>query len=135
LRDRHQRRVVHGRRGRARLRRRPRGLRDGPPGRALRRGPHPAAAGRAAGSPVAVTAEGRATDDGPVFRVRPYALTGGRTRSTLDLPLETLVLVSPRGRAVMDQLGVEQRQIMALAEQPISLAELAAHLDVVIGAV
>ncbi len=82
-----------------------------------------------------MTLDGRPTDDGPAFRVRPYALTGGRTRSTLDLPLETLVLVSPRGRAVIDQLGVEQRQIMALAEQPISLAELAAHLDVVIGAI
>jgi hypothetical protein len=77
----------------------------------------------------------RPTDDDPVFRVRPYALTGGRTRSNLDLPLETLVLVSPRGRTVIDQLGLEQRQIMTLAQQPISLAELGAHLDVVIGAV
>jgi hypothetical protein len=82
-----------------------------------------------------VTGGERPEDDGPAFRVRPYALTGGRTRSTFDLPLETLVLVSPRGRAVIDQLGVEQRQIMSLAEDPISLAELSAHLDVVIGAV
>ena len=39
-------------------------------------------------------------DDEPGFRVRPYALTGGRTRSNLDLPLETLVLISDRGNAV-----------------------------------
>ena len=69
------------------------------------------------------------------FRVRPYALTGGRTRSSLDLPLETLVLLSERGRVVLDQVGVEQRRILALAESPISLVEISAHLGVVIGAV
>ena len=69
------------------------------------------------------------------FRVRPYALTGGRTRSNLDLPLETLVFVSDRGRAVIDQIGIEQRRIMTLAEAPISLAEIGAHLGVVIGVV
>jgi hypothetical protein len=74
-----------------------------------------------------------ADDDG--FRVRPYALTGGRTRSNLDLPLETLVFLSDRGRTVIDQVGIEQRRIMVLAESPISLAEVSAHLGVVIGAV
>ena len=75
------------------------------------------------------------TDEEGSFRVRPYALTGGRTRSNLDLPLETLVFVSDRGRAVIGQIGVEQRRILNLAESPISLAEVSAHLDVVIGAV
>ena len=74
-------------------------------------------------------------DDDVAFRVRPYAITGGRTRSHLDLPLETLVIVSDRGRTVMGQLPLEQRQIMALSEAPVSLAEISAHLDVVIGAV
>jgi hypothetical protein len=69
------------------------------------------------------------------FRVRPYALTGGRTRANLDLPLETLVLCSDRGRAVLNQVGLEQRRILLLAADPISLAEISAHLDVVIGAV
>jgi hypothetical protein len=72
-------------------------------------------------------------DDG-TFRVRPYALTGGRTRSHLDLPLETLVLCSDRGHAVIGQVGLEQRRILTLAQQPISLAEISAHLHVVIGA-
>ena len=74
------------------------------------------------------------TDDAS-FRVRPYALTGGRTRSNLDLPLETLVMMSDRGRAVVDQIGVEERRILNLAVDPVSLAELSAHLHVVIGAV
>lgn len=69
------------------------------------------------------------------FRVRPYALTGGRTRSSADLPLETLVLTSDRGRAVRDQMAPDQRRILALTDAPISLAEISAHLDVVIGAV
>ncbi len=68
------------------------------------------------------------------FRVRPYALTGGRTRANLDLPLETLVLCSDRGRAVLNQVGLEQHRILMLAASPISLAEISAHLDVVIGA-
>jgi hypothetical protein len=68
------------------------------------------------------------------FRVRPYALTGGRTRANLELPLETLVLCSDRGRAVMNQVGLEQHRILVLAASPISLAEISAHLDVVIGA-
>ena len=68
------------------------------------------------------------------FRVRPYALTGGRTRANLDLPLETLVLCSDRGRAVLNQVGLEQRRILILAANAISLAEISAHLDVVIGA-
>ena len=73
-------------------------------------------------------------DDEPGFRVRPYALTGGRTRSNLDLPLETLVLISDRGNAVLNQVGLEQRRILLLAANAISLAEISAHLDVVIGA-
>jgi hypothetical protein len=68
------------------------------------------------------------------FRVRPYALTGGRTRSNLDLPLETLVLCNARGRMVIEQVSMEQRQILVMADNPISLAEIAAYLDVVIGA-
>jgi len=69
-----------------------------------------------------------------VFRVRPYALTGGRTRANLDLPLETLVLCSARGHSVLNQVGLEQRRILVLAIEPISLAEISAHIDVVIGA-
>jgi hypothetical protein len=34
----------------------------------------------------------------------------------------------------MNQVGLEQHRILVLASQPISLAEISAHLDVVIGA-
>ena len=75
-------------RGQRRVRRRPRRLRDGGPGREGRHRPHPRAPGRAperapAMSDVRATT---ATTTAPVLRVRPYALTGGRTRSNADLP-------------------------------------------------
>ncbi len=38
-------------------------------------------------------------EGGPAFRVRSYVITQGRTRSTVDLPLETLVKVTPQGVA------------------------------------
>lgn len=69
------------------------------------------------------------------FRVRPYALTGGRTRAGLELPIETLVRTNDRGRAVLNQVGIEDRRILTLALEPLSLAELSAHMGVVVGAV
>jgi hypothetical protein len=83
---------------------------------------------------VAEAPEREGEDQQADFRVRPYALTGGRTRANLDLPLETLVLCSDRGRVVLNQVGLEQHRILMLAASPISLAEISAHLDVVIGA-
>ena len=38
------------------------------------------------------------THDTPL-RVRPYLLTGGRTRSSVDLALEAQILLTPKGRA------------------------------------
>ncbi|MFN8051332.1 MAG: DUF742 domain-containing protein [Acidimicrobiales bacterium] len=67
------------------------------------------------------------------MRVRPYALTGGRTRPPVYLPLETLVRVNDRGRSVRHELSDEARRILELAEQPISVAEISAHLGVVLG--
>jgi len=34
----------------------------------------------------------------------------------------------------LNQVGLEQRRILLLAVEPISLAEISAHLDVVVGA-
>jgi hypothetical protein len=66
--------------------------------------------------------------------VRPYTVTGGRTRSARgDLPLETLVeaLVPPaRGRTT------EERDILALAANGYSsIVELSAHMKLPLGVV
>jgi hypothetical protein len=66
-------------------------------------------------------------DAGPL--VRPYALTAGRTRPIRgDLDLIT-VLVAVRPPSTLDGgLGSECAQIIALCQQPQSVAEIAAHL-------
>lgn len=74
---------------------------------------------------------GSATDS--MLRIRPYALTGGRTRPKVDMPLETLVRTSERGRTVRHEVSFEERRILDLAAEPLSVAEIAAHLGVVLG--
>jgi hypothetical protein len=58
--------------------------------------------------------------------VRPYAWTRGRTKSGLDLAIETLVSTSQRGRDQMGLLQVEHRTVAELCEQTRSVAEVAA---------
>lgn len=65
--------------------------------------------------------------------VRPYAITGGRTRSrSVDLAMEALVVTSAEPPA-RDRLLMERRRIAELAETPISVAEISAHLQVPLG--
>jgi hypothetical protein len=73
------------------------------------------------------------TDDRDAFtslRVRPYLLTGGRTRSAVDLPLEALVRTTPEGTKQFGDLGHERRQIVELCTQSQSVAEVSAHLSI-----
>ncbi len=72
-------------------------------------------------------------DEQPAPDVRPYTLTGGRTRSvTGDLPLEALVealAASPSGRTP------EERDLLALAAGGfVSVAELSARTRLPVGA-
>jgi hypothetical protein len=68
-------------------------------------------------------------------QVRPYAITGGRTRpvSLLELPMETLVTVTQRGLAALPLLALEWREIAMLCERPAAVAEIAARLRVPLG--
>lgn len=65
--------------------------------------------------------------------VRPYALTEGRTTPSIDLPLEAIVATVEV--AVGKYLAPEdiRASIVALCEERISIAEIAAHLSVPIG--
>ena len=66
--------------------------------------------------------------------VRPYALTGGRTRAKVgDLPIEALIVaaIPPSER---DQLRHEARRIVDLCDTPISVAEISAQIKVPLGA-
>jgi hypothetical protein len=65
---------------------------------------------------------------------RPYALTGGRTRSKAKtLTLETLVVATDLGRATAPTLPLEQRRILEEASEAISIVELSARLRLPLG--
>ncbi len=70
--------------------------------------------------------------EGPL--VRPYMVTGGRTRSDGEsLALETLVTTTGRGLAIADRRRFEHRHILTACRDPLSIAEVAAELEVPAG--
>ena len=77
------------------------------------------------------------TDDGHVTpepgRVVPvYAVTGGRTRSNAaELPMESLVMTATR--VSWDGMQAEYRQILEMADRPVSLVEIGSALQVPVG--
>ena len=78
-----------------------------------------------------------APDDQPAVpgrrRVRPYAMTGGRTRpSHDDLEIEALVATTSTKKQT-PRLSMEQRAIAALCHDLLSIAEIAARLHLPLG--
>jgi DNA-directed RNA polymerase specialized sigma24 family protein len=72
----------------------------------------------------------------PTRLVRPYAVTGGRTRPAFnaeELELETLVSTTTLGEAAAAALSLERRAIAMLCREVLSIVEIAAHLDIPIG--
>jgi hypothetical protein len=66
--------------------------------------------------------------------VRPYARTGGRTRPDYDLAIEALVSTSERGMASDAAVQPEHRAICGLCLETKSVAEVAVHLRLPLGA-
>ena len=63
--------------------------------------------------------------------VRPFVITGGRTRATdSSLRMETMVQTVGRPR---DDLSFENARIVDYSYEPISIAEIAAELGVPLG--
>jgi hypothetical protein len=67
------------------------------------------------------------------LRVRPYAMTGGRTRAATDLPIETILLVTTSGRERSAKMPFEKGEIVRLCSEPISVAEVSAYLKLPLG--
>lgn len=70
--------------------------------------------------------------------VRPYAVTGGRTRPRVEIAIEALVEATPRGRSVGGRDGVsngrEQQYIVTLCDGRLqSLAEISARMQLPLG--
>jgi hypothetical protein len=74
--------------------------------------------------------ESEAAASAPSF-VRPYVLTGGRTRPSVELSIETLVSAAPRPPST--RLSGEQELVLGLCREPRSVAELAALAGVPLG--
>lgn len=71
-------------------------------------------------------------DAGPV--VRPYAMTRGRTQPTRgEFDLISLVVAARPMSAADVGLGPEHVAIMNLCQHPLSVAEVAGHLDLPVG--
>lgn len=68
--------------------------------------------------------------------VRPYLLTGGRTRvEGVDVPLEAMLSSTEAGRAVLDRRTPEESRLLITCREPTALVELAATLALPIGVV
>lgn len=88
---------------------------------------HPASSEPYPASPVRPVDD---RDDDSV--VRPFIITGGRTRPADDrLRVETLVTAAPA--ALSAPLGFERRRIVELCRRPLSVAEVATGLGVPLG--
>ncbi|WP_037305021.1 DUF742 domain-containing protein [Amycolatopsis orientalis] len=68
-------------------------------------------------------------------RIRPYALTGGRTKSSHLLLVETLISVPRYDPALAEALMPESRSLYERARDRSSIAELSVELDLPLGVV
>lgn len=69
------------------------------------------------------------------MRVRPYAITEGRTRSRHHLLVETLISVPSYDPRFSASLMPESQAIYERARETTSIAELSAHLTIPLGVI
>lgn len=68
--------------------------------------------------------------------VRPYLLTGGRTRvEGVDVPLEATLRSTQAGRNAIDRRTPEESRLLIACREPTALVEVAVKLDLPIGVV
>jgi hypothetical protein len=86
-------------------------------------------------APVVTPAAAPVTDEdlSDALMVRPYAWTGGRTKSTVDFEIETMVSTSEHGENIEALTQTEHRSIAGLCAEPRSVAEVATLLSVPLG--
>jgi hypothetical protein len=87
-------------------------------------------------APVVTPAQAPVTEEdlpADASMVRPYAWTRGRTKSTVDLRIETMVSTSEHGENIEALTQTEHRSIAQLCGEPRSVAEVATMLSVPLG--
>jgi hypothetical protein len=72
-------------------------------------------------------------DDAQAPVVRPYFITRGRTRATVDYPIETLVVTTEQGERSSGRLSFERGRLVELCTAARSIAEIAWMLSVPLG--
>lgn len=96
---------------------------------------------RASGALIRPFLDSGVADQGSVDRqapgpaLRPYLLTSGRVAPHLAVAVETQVIATDAGQAARPGLTFERRHIVALCEDPLSIAEIAARLRLHLGVV
>ena len=71
----------------------------------------------------------------PTALVRPYYLTGGRTRTHRPVAIEALVTLSELGQRLLPTLRLERLAIANACLRPTSVAEIAARTSLHLGVV
>lgn len=72
----------------------------------------------------------------PEADVRAYAITRGRSASSVALDFETMLSATPSGIGVVEQLRFERASIVdAVLDEPASVVELSARLGLPLGVV
>ena len=69
----------------------------------------------------------------PASLARPYALTEGRTRPSVELAIEALVQTTARGQSRAHERTSAQGAVTQLCARPRSVAEIAALMSVPLG--
>ncbi|WP_317447482.1 DUF742 domain-containing protein [Streptomyces collinus] len=75
-----------------------------------------------------VLPDGPQLDEAAGRLVRPYTVSDGRTKATSHFTLVTTVRAT--GAQTQGVFGLEHAQVLALCEQPVSVAEVAARMQV-----
>lgn len=96
-------------------------------------GPPPDPYAARAGSPARPYVRPPEPAEPPPAALRPYVMTSGRTRPRRDLPIEALVSTTAHGHAAASGQLPEHRAICVLCRSTLSVAEVAASLDVPLG--
>jgi len=86
-----------------------------------------------AATPATSTTTGSTPTAGPV--VRAFALTGGRARTSTAFDLLAHVVATDTARPLLAGLAPELRDILSYADRPVSVAEVASHVDLPLGVV
>ena len=100
-----------------------------------RRQPEPQPHHQQAPRPLVDAPDDDTPDEENAASVRAYAWTGGRTKSSVQLEIETLISTTTQAEEMLDTMRSEHQSVTRLCRQAKSVAEIGALLRLPIGVV